>query len=81
MYNIWGLRIVSFVERLFVLCPLLGESFIDGSTITQANKRYPNQLCLADNMECVYEEDGGILMASKAVGAYQVRKPVVKTPE
>lgn len=38
----------------------------------QANERYSKQLCLPAGTKCVYEEDGGILMAKKAVTAYQV---------
>jgi hypothetical protein len=38
----------------------------------QANERYSNQLSLEQELSCVYEEDGGILMASKAMAAYQV---------
>ena len=39
---------------------------------TQANKKYPHQLILPPHYECVLEEDGGILLASKCVAAFQV---------
>ena len=39
----------------------------------EANKRYPQQLKLPANSKCVYEKDGGILCASKALAAFQVR--------
>lgn len=39
----------------------------------QANARYSSQLSLQQNVKCVYEEDGGILLASKAMAAYQVK--------
>lgn len=38
----------------------------------QVNKRYSKQLCLPSDTVGVFEEDGGILMAKKAVAAYQV---------
>ena len=38
----------------------------------QANKRYPHQLILPPHYECILEEDGGILLASKCVAAMQV---------
>ena len=38
----------------------------------QANKRYPHQLLLPSNYECILEEDGGILLASKCVATLQV---------
>ena len=40
---------------------------------SEANSRYPQQLNLPENYECVFEEDGGILRASKAVAALQAR--------
>ena len=46
------------------------SSFI--RTFIKANEKYSEQLSLPSSMECVFEEDGGILMASKAVNAYQV---------
>ena len=39
----------------------------------EANKRYPDQLKLPANTKCLYEKDGGILCANKAVAAFQVR--------
>ena len=39
---------------------------------SEANSRYPQQLNLPENYKCVFEEDGGILRASKAVAALQV---------
>ena len=41
--------------------------------LSQVNGRYSKQLCFPANTECVFEEDGGILMATKAVAAYQVK--------
>ena len=38
----------------------------------EANKRYPQQLKLPEDYLCAFEEDGGILRASKAVAALQV---------
>ena len=38
----------------------------------QANKRYSKQLSLPETSICLYTEDGGILVANKAVAAYQV---------
>lgn len=38
----------------------------------QANEKYSKQLSLPETTICLYEEDGGILMAKKAVAAYQV---------
>ena len=38
----------------------------------EANKRYPHQLKLPANSKCVYEKDGGILFANKALAAFQV---------
>ena len=40
---------------------------------SEANSRYPQQLNLPENYKCVFEEDGGILRASKAVAALQAR--------
>ena len=34
--------------------------------------RYPHQLALPSDYKCVLEEDGGILLATKAVDALQV---------
>ena len=39
---------------------------------SEANRRYPDQLTLPSDYKCVFEKDGGILLASKAVGAMQV---------
>ena len=39
---------------------------------SEANRRYPDQLTLPRDYKCVFEKDGGILLASKAVGAMQV---------
>ena len=39
---------------------------------SEANSRYPQQLNLPENYQCVFEVDGGILRASKAVAALQV---------
>ena len=41
--------------------------------LLKANRRYPNQLQLPSNYECVFEEDGGILFASRCLAAFQVR--------
>ncbi len=38
----------------------------------QVNRRYPKQLSLPLDTACVFEEEGGVLMAAKAVAAYQV---------
>lgn len=38
----------------------------------EANKRYPHQLKLPANSKCVFEKDGGILFANKALAAFQV---------
>ena len=38
----------------------------------EANRRYPHQLKLPDSYSCVFEEDGGILRANKALAALQV---------
>ena len=38
----------------------------------QLHKRYEKQLSLPSNTICVYEEDGGLLLANKVVDAYQV---------
>ena len=35
--EIFGTLKVSFIERLFLLCPLLGVSFIRGSPVTVSN--------------------------------------------
>ena len=37
----------------------------------EANRRYP-QLTLPAKYECVYDKDGGILLADKALAAFQV---------
>ena len=39
---------------------------------SEANRRYPDQLTLPSDYKCVFEKDGGILLASKAMGAMQV---------
>ena len=38
----------------------------------EANRRYPHQLKLPDNYSCVFEDDGGILRANRALAALQV---------
>ena len=38
----------------------------------QVQQRYSKQLCLSPDMEGVFEDDGGILMSTKALAAYQV---------
>ena len=40
---------------------------------SEANSRYPQQLNLPENYKCVFEKDGGILRASKAVATMQAR--------
>ena len=37
----------------------------------EANRRYP-QLKLPADYKCVYDKDGGILLADKALAAFQV---------
>ena len=37
-------------------------------------RRYPNQLRMPPNYRCVYDQDGGILLAAKALEAFQVRE-------
>ena len=39
----------------------------------QANQRYPHQLKLPSNYQCLFDEDGGILLAARCVAAFQVR--------
>ena len=41
---------------------------------SEANRRYPDQLKLPDSYACVFERDGGILRANKAVAALQVSR-------
>ena len=38
----------------------------------EANQRYPDQLKLPDDYKCVYEGSGGIILAAKALAAFQV---------
>ena len=38
----------------------------------QANRRYPHQLNLPLHYQCVLDEDGGVLLASKCLAAFQV---------
>ena len=38
----------------------------------QANRRYSHQLTLSPDYDCVLEDDGGILLASKCLAALQV---------
>ena len=38
----------------------------------EANRRYPHQLRLPDDYQCVFEEGGGILYSQRAVLAFQV---------
>ena len=38
----------------------------------EANRRYPRELQLSAKTKCIFEEDGGILFASKALAAFQV---------
>ena len=38
----------------------------------QANRRYPHQLNLPVHYQCVLDEDGGVLLASKCLAAFQV---------
>ena len=44
----------------------------------EANKKYLHQLKLPANCKCVYEKDGGILFANKALAAFQVRMYVLQ---
>ena len=37
----------------------------------QANRRYPHQLNLPLHYQCVLDEDGGVLLASKCLAAFQ----------
>ena len=56
-------------------CPLLllhSACMYNNVYDTQVNERYRNQLCVPSDAVAVFEEDGGLLMASKAVAAYQV---------
>lgn len=41
--------------------------------LAQANAMYSKQLSLQPDVKCVFEKDGGILMAAKAMACYQVR--------
>ena len=41
-------------------------------TAEEVNSRYSEQLQLPADYKCVYEGDGGVLLADKAVAAYQV---------
>ena len=38
----------------------------------QANRRYSHQLNLPLHYQCVLDEDGGVLLASKCLAAFQV---------
>ena len=38
----------------------------------EANRRYPHQLKLPEDYECVFEEGGGILYSQRAVQTFQV---------
>ena len=39
----------------------------------ELNRRYPKQFNVPSSCECVFEKDGGILKATKAVRILQVR--------
>ena len=39
---------------------------------SEANRRYPDQLTLPSDYMCIFEKDGGILLADKALAAIQV---------
>ena len=38
----------------------------------EANRRYPNQLKLPPTHKCIYQDEGGILYAHRALMAFQV---------
>ena len=42
-------------------------------------RKYPNQLNFPPNYQCVSETDGGIILAAKALAAFQVRILVLLT--
>ena len=44
----------------------------------QANWRYPHQLNLPLHYQCVLDEDGGVLLASKCVAAFQVSPSITQ---
>ena len=39
---------------------------------SEANRRYPDQLTLPSDYMCIFEKEGGILLADKALAAIQV---------
>ena len=43
----------------------------------EANRRYPHQLRLPNDCQCVFEEGGSILYSQRAVLAFQVQIPCV----
>ena len=45
----------------------------------QANERYSKQLSLPEHFSCILDEDGGLLLAAKAVKAFQVNQFSNKT--
>ena len=39
---------------------------------SEANRRYPDQFTLPSDYMCIFEKEGGILLADKALAAIQV---------
>ena len=56
----------------YILIATVNSIKIYDCKIFQANRRYPHQLNLPLHYQCVLDEDGGVLLASKCLEAFQV---------
>ena len=68
---VWGKKDSGHVSETIKSLEESGVAY-DVFSGEEANRRYP-QLKVPPDFICVFEKDGGILLADKALAAFQVR--------